>query len=33
MVEVFREMSNHYDGHTYTDIGTLLLNTYEKYFL
>ena len=25
-------MANHYDGHTYTDIGTLLLNTYEKTF-
>lgn len=32
MVEIFREMANHYDGHTYTDIGTLLLNTYEKTF-
>ena len=32
MVEVFREMDNHYDGHTYTDIGTLLLNTYQKTF-
>ena len=33
MVEIFREMANHYDGHTYTDIGTLLLNTYQKTFL
>lgn len=32
MVEIFREMANHYDGHTYTDIGTLLLNTYQKTF-
>ena len=32
MVEVFREMDNHYEGHTYTDIGTLLLNTYQKTF-
>ena len=33
MVEVFREMRNHYENHTYTDIGTLLLNTYETHFL
>ena len=33
MVEVFREMTNHYEGHTYTDIGTLLLNAYETFFL
>mmetsp|Transcript_11693 Transcript_11693/g.18821 ORF Transcript_11693/g.18821 Transcript_11693/m.18821 type:complete len:366 (-) Transcript_11693:11-1108(-) len=33
MVEIFREMTNHYEDHTYTDIGTLLLNTYEKFFL
>ena len=33
MLQVFREMRNHYDGHTYTDIGTQLLNTYELYFL
>ena len=33
MVEVFRDMENHYDRHTYTDIGTLLLNTYEQTFL
>ena len=26
-------MENHYDRHTYTDIGTLLLNTYEQTFL
>ena len=26
-------MENHYDRHTYTDIGTLLLNTYEQAFL
>jgi hypothetical protein len=26
-------MANHYDKHTYTDIGTLLLNTYEVFFL
>lgn len=32
-LEVFREMKNHYEGHTFTDIGTLLLNSYEKYFL
>ena len=33
MMQVFREMKNHYDKHTYTDIGTQLLNTYESYFL
>ena len=33
MMRVFREMRNHYDKHTYTDIGTQLLNTYEVYFL
>jgi hypothetical protein len=33
LVEVFREMRNHYENHTYTDIGTLLLNTYETHFL
>ena len=33
MMQGFREMRNHYDGHTYTDIGTQLLNTYEFYFL
>ena len=33
MMTVFREMRNHYEKHTYTDIGTQLLNTYETYFL
>ena len=32
-MQVFREMKNHYEKHTYTDIGTQLLNTYETYFL
>ena len=33
MVEIFRDMENHYENHTYTDIGTLLLNVYEEYLL
>ena len=33
MPEVFRHMHNYYKGHTYTDIGNNLLNTYERFFL
>ena len=33
MVEVYREMHNHEDGHTYTSIGNILHGLYQKYFL
>ena len=33
MVQVYREMDNHEDGHTYTSIGTVLHGLYQKYFL
>lgn len=33
MPEAFKALHNYYIGHTYTDIGNNLLNTYERYFL
>lgn len=33
MPDAFKALHNYYIGHTYTDIGNNLLNTYERYFL
>ena len=33
MVEVYREMQNHRNGHTYTSIGNILHRLYQTYFL
>lgn len=33
MVEVYREMANHRNGHTYTSIGNILHKVYQAYFL
>jgi hypothetical protein len=33
MPEVFRDMRNFVEGHTFTDIGRKLLDTYAEYFL
>lgn len=33
MPEAFKVLHNYYPGHTYTDIGNNLLNTYERFFL
>jgi len=33
MPDAFKALHNYYVGHTYTDIGNNMLNTYERYFL
>ena len=33
MPDVFKSLHNYYVGHTYTDIGNNMLNTYERWFL
>jgi hypothetical protein len=33
MPHLFKALHNHYDNHTYTDIGNKLLDLYDRYFL